>query len=69
MVVASSVAPNVPLSEAQQQLVTLTLDSGDEDLKVRKKQGVIALRRQRFERMAIEAFQQGGLMTVEMMPP
>jgi hypothetical protein len=65
MVIANTVAPNVPLAEARQQLVTLTMDTGSEDLKVRKEQGVIALRRRRLERMAVESFQQGGLMTVE----
>jgi hypothetical protein len=65
IVVSSDVAPNVPLAEAKQQMVTLTFDSGAEDLEIRKEQGVVGLRRARMQRMAIEAFQQGGLMTIE----
>jgi transposase len=41
------------------------LDSGADDLAVREKEGVIGLRRHRLERIANEAFQQGGLLTVE----
>ncbi len=60
-----SVSPNTPLAQAQQRLVTLTLDAGEEDLAIRKQGGVIALRRHRFCRICEEAFQQGGLLTLE----
>ena len=64
-VVDASVPAGVALSEASQKLVRLTLDAGVEDLEVRKKQGVSGLRQHRLERMAEEAFQQGGLLTLE----
>ena len=53
------------LSDCQMLTVTLTLDAGQQDLLVRQQHGVIALRRYRLERIANEAFQQGGLLTVE----
>ena len=46
-------------------MVTLTLDAGAEDLQIRKKHGVIGLRQHRIQRVCTEAFQQGGLLTVE----
>ncbi len=64
-VIDAGVAPNVPLAHAQQRLVTLTLDAGGEDRQVRQRGGVIALRRHRFLRLCEEAFQQGGLLTLE----
>ena len=55
--------PNVPLSQATQKLVRLTLDAGEAD---RRRQGGVALLRQhRLARLAEEAFQQGGLLTLE----
>jgi uncharacterized protein DUF1670 len=53
------------LSECKMLSVILTLDAGEEDLQVREHQGVQGLRRQRLERIVNEAFQQGGLLTVE----
>jgi hypothetical protein len=53
------------LSDCQMKTVILTLDAGVADLAVRECEGVIGLRRHRFQRIAIEAFQQGGLLTVE----
>jgi len=53
------------LSDCQMKTVILTLDSGTDDLAVREREGVIGLRRHRLQRIAIEAFQQGGLLTVE----
>jgi hypothetical protein len=53
------------LSECQMRTVILTLDAGASDLAIREKRGVIGLRRHRLERIANEAFQQGGLLTVE----
>ena len=45
--------------------MTLTLDAGEEDIKIRKEKGVVGLRRHRIQRVCHEAFQQGGLLTVE----
>jgi len=53
------------LSECTMVSVVLTLDSGEEDLQVKEHQGVQGLRRHRLERIVNEAFQQGGLLTVE----
>jgi len=53
------------LSDCQMKTVVLTLDAGGADLSVRRKNGVIGLRRHRLERIANECFQQGGLLTVE----
>jgi len=64
-VVDASVAPNVPLAKAKQRLVTLTLHAGQEDIETRKKGSVPALRQKRLCRMCQEAFQQGGLLTLE----
>jgi hypothetical protein len=64
-VVSAQAPPNKPLSECEQVTVTLTVDGGADDLEVRRRGGVPALRRHRMERMATEAFQQGGLLTVE----
>jgi hypothetical protein len=64
-VVDASVPAGVALSEASQKLVRLTLDAGIEDVEIRKQHGVSGLRQHRLERMAEEAFQQGGLLTLE----
>lgn len=64
-VIDASVAPNVPLVRAKQRLVTLTLHAGQEDIETRKKGSVPALRQKRLCRMCQEAFQQGGLLTLE----
>lgn len=53
------------LSECKMVNVTLTLDAGVEDLEIRQKMGVTELRRHRLQRIATEAFQQGGVLTVE----
>ena len=64
-VVSVDTSSNTPLKDSAQVTVTLTLDSGEEDIKVRKKEGVVGLRRHRIQRICHEAFQQGGLLTVE----
>jgi hypothetical protein len=64
-VVSVETSSNTPLAEGKQVTVTLTLDAGPEDLRVRQEQGVQALRRHRMQRICIEAFQQGGLLTIE----
>jgi len=66
-VISADVSPSTPLINAKQCVVTLTFDAGESDLQVRKDGGVIALRRHRFLRVAEEAFQQGGLFTLEAM--
>ena len=58
-------SPSVPLSKCKQITVTLTLDDPTEDLPVREKSGVIGLRQFRIQRVCNEAYQQGGLLTVE----
>jgi hypothetical protein len=64
-VIDASVAPNVPLVKAKQRQVTLTLHAGKEDIETRKQGSVPALRQKRLCRMCQEAFQQGGLLTLE----
>ena len=58
-------SPKLPLSECKLVRVILTIDAGEEDLSIREQEGVIGLRRHRFERITNEAFQQGGVLTVE----
>jgi hypothetical protein len=53
------------LSECKMVSVVLTLDAGEEDLQSREQLGVQGLRRHRLQRVVTEAFQQGGLLTVE----
>jgi hypothetical protein len=53
------------LSECKMVSVVLTLDAGEEDLHVKEHQGVQGLRQHRLQRIVNEAFQQGGLLTVE----
>lgn len=53
------------LSDCKMVSVILTLDGGEEDLMIREKTDVQGLRRHRLQRMVNEAFQQGGLLTVE----
>lgn len=53
------------LSECKMVSVVLTLDAGEEDLQVKELEGVQGLRRYRLQRVVNEAFQQGGLLTVE----
>jgi hypothetical protein len=65
MVVDASVPPGVPLAQAQQRMVTLTLCAGPEDVDARRWGGVTRVRRRRLVRLAEEAFQQGGLLTLE----
>jgi len=64
-VVSIEAPPNTPLKECEQKTVVLTLDAGLEDLEIKQHQGIAPLRRHRMQRLAHEAFQQGGLLTVE----
>ncbi len=53
------------LKDAPMVRVRLTLDAGDQDLAIRKSDGIPALRRHRLERMSHQAYQQGALLTLE----
>ena len=64
-VISVETASNTPLCEGTQVTVVLTLDAGEEDLDIRKTLGVTGLRRYRIQRLTHEAFQQGGLLTLE----
>jgi hypothetical protein len=64
-VIDANVAPNIPLRHARQRVVTLTLDAGEEDRNIRQQAGICTLRRHRMLRVCEEAFQQGGLLTLE----
>jgi len=58
-------SPKTKLRDCQMKTVVLTLDVGEQDLETRRENDVPALRRYRIERICNEAFQQGGLLTVE----
>jgi len=64
-VISTETSANTPLSQGKQVNVVLTFDAGHEDLEIRQNQGIQALRKHRMQRMCIEAFQQGGLLTIE----
>lgn len=64
-VIDSNCPPNQKLENAPLVTVILTLSEDEQDLKIRQKHGVIRLRQHRIERVCTEAFQQGGLLTVE----
>jgi len=64
-VVSLEAPPGPRLLDSQQSLVVLTLEDLQEDLPVRRAGGVLALRRHRLVRVAHEALQQGGLLTLE----
>lgn len=53
------------ISKSKQTTVTLTLNDDNEDLQIRKTHGVISLRRHKIQRLCRQAFDQGGLLTVE----
>jgi hypothetical protein len=54
-----------PLKDANMVRVRLTLDGGEDDLAIRHASGTVALRRHRLERITHQAYQQGGLLTLE----
>lgn len=64
-VVSIENGPQTKLANCKMVSVILTIDAGEEDLTIRQHHGVIGLRRFRLQRIANEAFQQGGLLTVE----
>jgi len=63
--VAIEARPSQKLSDAKQVTVTLTLNDDQEDFEIRKKFGIVGLRRHKIERVCREAYDQGGLLTVE----
>lgn len=63
--ISKKVAPNIPISESELVTVILTLYAGDPDLNIRKRHGIKKLRQIRILRMCTEAYNQGGLLTVE----
>jgi hypothetical protein len=64
-VVSVEAPPGPRLVNSRQLLAVLTLEDLQEDLPVRKAGGVLALRRHRLVRLAHEALQQGGVLTLE----
>jgi hypothetical protein len=64
-VVSIENGPQIKLANCKMVSVILTIDAGEQDLAIRQNHGVIGLRRFRLQRIANEAFQQGGLLTVE----
>jgi len=64
-VVSEAAPPQLPLAKCPLVTVILTLDAGQQDLQVKESGGIAALRQQRIQRLAHEAYQQGGLLTVE----
>lgn len=64
-VVSVETSASTPLAEGKLVTATLTLDAGPEDLEIRQNQGIQTLRRHRMQRVCVEAFQQGGLLTIE----
>jgi hypothetical protein len=65
VVVDASVPPGIPLAQAAQKRVTVTLFDPTEDVATQRTGGVPALRQKRLYRVCEEAFQQGGLFTLE----
>lgn len=64
-IISAETPASVSLEDSKQVTVVLTVDAGNEDLQIRKDQGVPGLRRHRIQRVSEEAFQQGGLLTIE----
>ena len=64
-VISADCPPNQALKEATLVTVNLTLFDDRTDVAIRKKSGIVGLRHHRLERLCREAFQQGGLLTVE----
>jgi len=62
---SASNGASAAIKTAQQISAVLTVDAGAEDLTVRQKNGVEALRRHRICRVCAEAYSQGGLLTIE----
>ena len=54
-----------PLTETDKVEVTLTVDAGAEDAKVKAQQGIEGLRQGQILRLTEEALEQGGVLTQE----
>lgn len=65
VVISAENGPSKKLKDATKLCVILTINDDSEDLKIKKEQGVVALRQHRLCRICNEAFMQGGLLTVE----
>ena len=65
IVISVEDSPVKKLKEATKISVTLTINDDKEDLAIKEKKGVVALRQHRLSRICNEAFMQGGLLTVE----
>lgn len=64
-VVSQTAAPQLPLARCAMVNVVLTLEDAEEDLKIRRSEGITGLRHHRLQRLCREAYQQGGLLTLE----
>lgn len=65
VVTAVENGPSKSLKDAEMVNVTLTLDAGNEDIEVKKENGVVGLRQHRLQRICQEALVQGGVLTIE----
>jgi hypothetical protein len=65
ILVAAHEGPGKSLEQCQKVSVRLTLDAGPDDVEVRRRDGLAALRRARLLRCAVEAREQGGLLSYE----
>jgi hypothetical protein len=64
-IISAEAPPNKSLDQSQQVTAVLTMYDEQKDLQVKKEGGTVALRRHRIRRLCREAYQQGGLLTVE----
>jgi len=64
-VLATEARAGQSIAESPQLMVVLTVSDEKDDLPIREQGGVVALRRHKIERLCREAFDQGGLLTVE----
>jgi len=65
LAISAKEPPNKPLKDCRFIPVLLTFHNGPEDDRLRREEGVEALRRRQIERMAGEALDQGALLTAE----
>ncbi len=65
LVVAAHEPAGKSMADCQKVSVTLTLDAGREDMEVRQRDGIAGVRHARLLRLAVEARDQGGLLSYE----
>jgi Protein of unknown function (DUF1670) len=65
IVVSAVEPPGKSLEQCQKVTVRLTLDAGRDDVEVRRRDGIVGLRRARVLRLTVEAREQGGLLSYE----